>query len=90
MKIGFQVHGRVQGIGYRYFVRQQAQALGLDGWVRNEFDGTVSGEAGGDAAGVTQFREALEEGHSGARISRLDWWPLDEGQSLPSPFAIRS
>jgi len=36
------------------------------------------------------FRELLEEGPSGAWISRLDWWPLDEGKSLPFPFAIRS
>lgn len=90
MKAGFQAHGRVQGVGFRYFVRQRAQALDLDGWVRNEPDGSVSGEAGGDARALADFREVLEQGPAGARISRLDWWPLDEGKSLPSPFAIRS
>ena len=43
-----------------------------------------------DDAAVAQFREILEEGPSGARVSRLDWWPLDAGQSLPSPYTIRS
>jgi acylphosphatase len=90
MKIAFQVHGRVQGIGFRYFVRREAEALGLDGYVRNEFDGTVTGAAGGDPAAIAQFRDVLEQGSSGAWIQRLDWWPLDEGQSLPSPFTIRS
>jgi acylphosphatase len=90
VKAGFQVHGRVQGIGFRYYVRGQAQALELAGWVRNEADGSVAGEAGGDFSRMEAFREILEHGSPGSRISRLDWWPLDEGQSLPFPFAIRS
>jgi len=90
VKAGFQVHGRVQGIGFRYFVRGQAQALELAGWVRNEADGSVTGEAAGDLSRMEAFREILEQGSPGSRISRLDWWPLDEGQSLPFPFAIRS
>jgi acylphosphatase len=86
---GFHVHGRVQGIGYRYFVRRQAQALDLAGWVRNEADGTVTGEAGGDFSRLEAFREMLEQA-PGARVTRLDWWPLEEGKTLPSPFAIRA
>jgi acylphosphatase len=88
VKVAFLVHGRVQGIGFRYFVREQAQALELAGWVRNEFDGTVSGEAGGDCSGLEAFRDILERGPSGARITRLDWLPVDEGKSLPFPFTI--
>jgi acylphosphatase len=90
MRASFHVHGRVQGVGFRYFVRQEAQALELSGWVRNEADGTVRGEAAGDFSRLEAFREILERGPSGARITRLDWWPGDEGQSLPFPFAIRS
>ncbi|MDR3673403.1 MAG: acylphosphatase [Holophaga sp.] len=89
MKAGFQVHGRVQGIGYRYSVRREAQALELAGWVRNEPDGTVTGEAGGDFSRLEAFREFLEQA-PGARITRLDWWALDEGKSLPFPFVIHS
>lgn len=89
MKAGFQVHGRVQGVGFRYFVRERAQELELAGWVRNEPDGTVTGEAGGDFSRLEALREILERGPAGAHIARVDWWPVDEGASLPSPFAIR-
>jgi len=89
VKAAFHAHGRVQGVGFRWFVSQEAQALGLAGWVRNEADGTVSGEAGGDFSRLEAFRERLEHGHSFARITRLDWSPADGGESLPVPFAIR-
>jgi len=89
MKVSFQVYGMVQGVGFRYFVRRQAQELDLAGWVRNEFDGTVSGEAQGDAAALEAFRDLLERGPSGAHITRLDWLPVEEGAALPVPFAIR-
>jgi acylphosphatase len=90
VQVSFHVHGRVQGVGFRYFVRQEAQALGLAGWVRNEPDGTVSGAAAGDFSRMDAFRDLLQRGQGGARITRLDWWPVDEGKSLPFPFAIRS
>jgi acylphosphatase len=86
---GFHVHGRVQGIGFRYFVRREAQALELSGWVRNEPDGTVTGEAAGDFSRMEAFRDTLDRGSPGSRITRLDWWPLEE-KPLPSPFAIIS
>lgn len=89
MQVEFRVHGRVQGIGYRYFVRREAQDLGLAGWVSNEPDGTVSGLAGGDLSRLEAFRDILEHGHAFARVLRLDWWPVDGGQSLPLPFTIR-
>jgi acylphosphatase len=79
----------VQGIGFRYFVRREAQALELSGWVRNEPDGTVTGEAAGDFSRLEAFRDILNQGSPGSRITRLDWWPLEE-KPLPSPFAILS
>jgi acylphosphatase len=89
MRMGFQVHGRVQGVGFRYFVRDQARELGLAGWVRNACDGTVTGEAGGAAPDLEVFRRELGRGPSMAYVTRLDWDPLDEGQSLPLPFEVR-
>jgi acylphosphatase len=89
VRAGFHVHGRVQGIGFRYFVRREAQALELSGWVRNEPDGTVTGEAAGDFSRLEAFRDILNQGSPGSRITRLDWWPLEE-KPLPSPFAILS
>ena len=90
MWASFHVHGRVQGVGFRYFVRREAQGLGLSGWVRNEADGTVGGEADGDFSRMDAFREILARGSTGSRITRLDWWPVDEGKSLPFPFEIHS
>ncbi len=90
MKAVFRAHGRVQGVGFRYYARQEAQALGLAGWIRNEPDGTVAGEVAGDFSRLEAFRERLEAGPGPGRVSRLDWGPMDEGESLPLPFAIRS
>ena len=49
------VQGRVQGVGFRYFVVREAQHLGLTGWVRNRPDGTVETEAVGDEATLERF-----------------------------------
>jgi len=89
VKATFHAHGRVQGVGFRWFVLNEAQQLGLGGWVRNEADGTVSGEAEGDFSRLEALKDRLEAGPSGARVSRLDWWVVDGGQSLPRPFEIR-
>jgi acylphosphatase len=89
MRVAFCVHGRVQGVGFRYYVREQAWGLGIAGWVRNAFDGTVTGEAAGEALPLDAFRRALERGPSMAYVTRLDWGPLDEGQSLPLPFEVK-
>jgi len=89
MRMAFKVHGRVQGVGFRYFVRDQARNLGLAGWVRNECDDTVAGEAEGDPPLLEALRRDLERGPSMAYVTRLDWTPLDGGQSLPLPFEVR-
>jgi acylphosphatase len=86
----FQAHGRVQGVGYRYFVRQEAMGLDLGGWVRNEGDGSVSGEVGGEAGALEVLRDVLLHGTGSSRVSRLDWQVMDGGESLPRPFTIRS
>ena len=85
MKAAFHAHGRVQGVGYRWFVVQEAQALDLAGWVKNEPDGTVQGEAAGDLSRLEAFRDRLDHGSPFARVSRLDWWVEEGGQSLPHP-----
>lgn len=89
MRMAFSVHGKVQGVGFRYYVLEQAGRLGIGGWVRNEFDGTVTGEAFGKPLPLEEFRQSLERGPSMAYVTRLDWTPLDEGQSPPLPFKVR-
>lgn len=89
VRVVFTVHGRVQGVGYRYYVRDEAQTLGLAGWVRNEFDGTVTGEAEGSDDSIEVLKRILEQGPSMAYVSRLDWQAVDRAESLPRPFQIR-
>lgn len=88
MRAAFRVHGEVQGVGYRRFACREAQALDLAGWVRNEPDGSVSGEAEGPGTALAAFRDRLAEGPPFAAVGRLDWQALDVRSSLPSPFQI--
>lgn len=88
-RLRVRVHGLVQGVGYRWFVRQTAQRLGVAGWVRNHEDGSVEIVAAGGADVMDQFLRDVGRGPSGALVERVTRGPLDEGEALPSPFAIR-
>ncbi len=89
MRMAFRVHGMVQGVGFRRFAVREAQSLDLAGWVRNEPDGTLSGEAEGPEATLEAFRARLAQGPAFAAVSRLDWSSPDMRSSLPHPFEIR-
>lgn len=88
MRIAFRVHGAVQGVGYRRFAAREAQTLDLAGWVRNQADGSVAGEAEGPEAALAAFRARLAQGPAFAAVGRLDWNGLDVRSSLPHPFEI--
>jgi acylphosphatase len=66
------VHGDVQGVGFRYFVQRKAQQLGLQGWVRNNDDGTVELVAEGGREELEQLKRALQEGPRMARVDRVE------------------
>ena len=82
------VHGRVQGVSYRWNARAEATRLGLSGWVRNQPDGTVDVYAVGSRADLERFLTWLEAGPPGARVTRVDaaW---GEAPSPPAGFEIR-
>jgi len=86
--VAFRVHGGVQGVGYRHFAQREAQALGLAGWVRNDADGSVCGEAEGPELALVAYRARLAQGPAFGQVSRLDWGALDMRSSLPFPFEI--
>jgi acylphosphatase len=71
-RIHLVVHGRVQGVGFRYFVTREARALGLAGTVRNRPDGTVEVEAEGGPGALTQLLEAVRRGPIGARVEHVE------------------
>ena len=68
----FRVRGRVQGVGFRWFVRERARELRLGGWVRNLPDGSVEVAVAGAAAAIERMREALGRGPEGAVVSAVD------------------
>ena len=65
------IRGRVQGVGFRYFVARRALALALAGWVRNRPDGAVEVEAEGPRGALERLVEAAGEGPAGARVTEL-------------------
>ena len=71
------VHGRVQGVGYRYFVLESATRLGLSGWVANEPGGSVRCVAEGPQTALQELLLALERGPFGARVETVQttWGP---------------
>ena len=66
------VRGRVQHVGFRWFVARAARELAVTGWVRNTEDGTVEVAAEGTAAQVEQLLTALRRGPSQALVQSLE------------------
>jgi acylphosphatase len=66
------VRGRVQGVGYRAFVEDEAHRRGLRGWVRNRRDGSVEAIFSGPRNEVEAVIEACQRGPFSARVSELD------------------
>jgi acylphosphatase len=66
------VHGRVQGVGFRDFVRRRAASLRLAGHVRNLADGSVEVHAEGPDAALDALLDLLREGPVGSRVTRVD------------------
>jgi len=71
------VEGRVQGVGFRYFVLETAEILGVTGWVRNRWDDTVEVIAEGPRADVERLFQALQRGPRAAYVSQVqqEWLP---------------
>jgi acylphosphatase len=76
----YRVRGRVQGVGFRWYVEREAQTLGVAGWVRNRSDGTVEVLAQGTREQLFSLRAKLQQG---PRASRVD--DVEEVESQPQP-----
>jgi len=66
------VHGRVQGVSFRYYTIRIAQSLGLVGWVANRWDGKVETVAEGSRDALKEFRAFLERGSPAALVEKVD------------------
>jgi acylphosphatase len=71
------VHGRVQGVGFRYFLVNKAKLLGISGWTRNLIDGTVETMAVGEAAALERFMHELRTGPVGSQVRSVDFQWVD-------------
>ena len=81
------IKGRVQGVGFRFFVRSKARVLGLKGYVRNLPDGTVEVSAVGPETILRDFVEELKKGPpaSQVRSCQVEWC---EAAQVPADFSI--
>jgi acylphosphatase len=81
MVLHFLIQGRVQGVGFRWFVHREASELDLRGWVRNTEDGDVEVVASGSAEDLAELRTSLRRGPRGSRVDRLIEHYLDDKEA---------
>ena len=81
------ISGVVQGVGYRWSAKRQAEQLGLHGWVRNLPTGQVEALVDGDATRVAEFEEWGREGPPAAEVSVVS--AADVPGDAPAGFEIR-
>jgi len=85
----FVVSGRVQGVGFRWFVQELALREGASGWVRNREDGRVEAVVEAEAEALTRIERLIRRGPPAARVDHVETFeeapPRDRG-----PFLIRS
>jgi acylphosphatase len=87
----FIVRGRVQGVGFRWFVEREAKQLGLAGWVQNNEDSTVECFAAGPNEKVEMLKARLTQGPRASRVDRVDEFEVqpEETQGALKSFEIR-
>jgi acylphosphatase len=83
------VIGRVQGVGFRWFVQRRADALGLQGWVRNLPDGRVEVVAEGTEAAMAALDAALRAGPRLASVQRVEISDYQHEVNIAKSFNIR-
>ena len=81
MVLHFLIQGRVQGVGFRWYVHREASELDLQGWVRNTEDGDVEVVASGDERDLADLRASLRRGPRGSRVDRLIEHTLAESEA---------
>ena len=86
--IHLKVVGRVQGVGFRWFVRENAVKLGIAGWVKNTSSGDVEVAASGDEAKLAILEAAVSRGPAGANVQHVARIAPPSAITYPSPFRI--
>jgi acylphosphatase len=81
------IAGRVQGVGFRDWLLEEARARGLNGWVRNRSDGTVEAFVSGSDAAVQDILRACTQGPPDASVTGIDI--KNEKEPAPAGFVRR-
>ena len=86
--VHLEIAGQVQGVGFRHFVRQHANRLGIAGWVRNLSSGNLECTAAGAGPALDELMGLLREGPPGAVVKQIINLTPPANPELPSPFTI--
>ncbi|WP_064685378.1 acylphosphatase [Rhizobium bangladeshense] len=81
------ISGKVQGVGFRMWTRDEALRLGLTGWVRNEADGSVAALVAGPYNAISTMIERLRRGPAGASVSGVET-EVTRLEKMPTDFRI--
>ncbi len=83
------VKGRVQGVGFRWYVHREAAEIGLRGWVKNTDDGHVEVVVAGEPEQIAELKQALHKGSRGSRVDAVVEHELAEQEAEKlGPFEI--
>ncbi|MDL1893071.1 acylphosphatase [Sphingobacteriales bacterium CHB3] len=89
VRVHIVVEGLVQGVGFRWFVLRKAESLGINGWVRNLYNGNVEIEAEADRSLLEEFIKEIKVGPRSAHVTnvRIEWKEVSPNEF--SSFTIR-
>ena len=83
------IKGKVQGVGYRFFVKETATNLKVRGWVRNQFDGSVECVASAVVTDLDNFEKKIRKGPPLSRVVNMERFIKEEGDfDIPEDFVI--
>jgi len=88
-RVRFVVTGRVQGVGFRWFVKAEAVPLELTGWIRNRSDGAVEGEVEGREDAIDALQACLEVGPSSAIVTNVEISEISDDTQRFKQFEIK-
>jgi len=71
-RVHLKVYGLVQGVGFRWFTERKAKEIGVNGWVKNLWDGSVEIVAEGDEEDLKVFIEEIKKGPPLSRVDKIE------------------